>query len=242
MNLSEFRKNYGKNVSMKVCKTAYGYVLNQNAPNTSVCIASIIYAQKFLNNPLKYSSFRVEKELGCIRIYKVQTETEFAQSALKRGNWNYNNRNLCIAALGENYKQKFVRTIELPDDLVVSVYEHFGRFVSVVALEGCQKQSQIMAFNDVAHVLAVNALCYYGRYFDEVSIVNKNSLNTEIGDFDKYLTSQSIEIKHNKYYNDNGFFPSSRKGERIAQYLKRKNEELGADIHIAQISIFGDDF
>lgn len=240
MNLSEFRKNYGKNVSMKVCKTAYGYVLNQNAPNASVCTASIIYAQKFLNNPLKYSSFRVEKELGCIRIYKVQTETEFAQSALKRGKWNYNDRNLCIAALGENYKQKLVRTIELPDDLVVSVYEHFGRFVSVVALEGCQKPSQVKTFNDVAHVLAVNALGYYDRYLDAMSIVNKNSLNTEIGDFDKYLTSQFIEIKHNKYYNNYGFFPASRKGERISQYLKRKKEELGTDIRIAQISVFGD--
>ena len=81
MKLTEFRKEYGQNVSMEVCKTAYRYVLNDNAPKPSLGTAAIIYAQKFLNNPLKYSSFRVEKELGCIRIYKVQTETEYAQLA-----------------------------------------------------------------------------------------------------------------------------------------------------------------
>jgi hypothetical protein len=239
MNLSEFRRDYGQNVAMTVCRTAYGYVLNGHEPKTSLKVAASLYAQKFLNHRLKCISYRVEKELGCVRIYQLHTETEFAQRALRSGKWNYDDTTLCIASLGENYRQHLVRTIEYSDDLVVSVYEHFGRFVSVVALEGCKKPSQVEKFNRIGHVLAVNAVGYYDRYLDAMTLINTPNTDTELGRIDKYLSSQNIEIKHGKYYNGPGFFPSSRKGERISHYLKRKQAELETDIRIADICVFG---
>lgn len=225
MKLKEFRKEYGQNVSMEVCKTAYRYVLNDNAPKVSVNTAAIIYARKFMERPLKFNSYRVEKELGCVRIYQLQTETEYAQLALRRGNWNYNDRNLCIAALGENYRQKLIRSIEFPDDLVVGVYEHFGRYVSVVALEGCNKPSQVKEFSDIAHVLAVNALWYYDRYMDATSVFEHQDMISDC--FPKYLMSQYIEIEFGKYYND------------IEQYIEDKQKQLETNISIAQINVFG---
>lgn len=237
MNLAEFRKDYGQNVSMTVCKMAYGYVLNENAPKASLSTAAIIYARKFMERPLKYSSYRVEQELGRVRIYQLQTETEYAQLALRRGNWDYNDRNLCIAALSENYRQKLIRSMEFPDELIVSVYEHFGRYISVVALEGCQKPSQVKEFSDIAHVLAVNALGYYDRYMDATSVFEHQNIISDC--FLKYLMSQNIEVEFGKYYNDLGFFPASRKGMRIERYIEDKQKKMGTTIGIAQINVFG---
>ena len=237
MSLTEFRKNYGQNVSMTVCKMAYGYVINENAPKSSLSTAAIIYARKFMERPLKFNSYRVERELGCVRIYQLQTETEYAQLALRRGNWDYNDRSLCIAALGENYRQKLIRSMEFPDELVVGVYEHFGRYVSVVALEGCDKPSKVKEFTDMAHVLAVNALGYYDRYLDATSVMKNQNILYDC--FSKYLLSQNLEIEFGKYYNDLGYFPASRKGQRMEHYIEDKQKELETNISIAQINVFG---
>ena len=73
---------------------------------------------------------------------------------------------------------------------MVSVYEHFGRFVSVVALEGCNKPSQVKEFSDIAHVLAVNALGYYDRYMDATSVFEHQNMISDC--FPKYLMLQNI--------------------------------------------------
>lgn len=239
MSLKEFRKNYGQNVSMTVCQTAYKYTLQGHGAKTSLQVAASIYAQKFLGNPLKVTGYRVEKELGCVRIYRIQTETMMAQIVLQKGEWDYNDRNMCIAILGENYQQTLVRTMEFPDDLIVSIYNHFGRYISVVALEGCNRLAVLKGFSRTGQLLAVNAIGYYGRYLDAQNVIDKQGINTAVGDFSQYLLSQQIEFKHGEYLNDQGFFPSSRRGEHINHYLERKQKELECEIKVAEIEIFG---
>lgn len=240
MNLKNFHVSHGQDVSLTVCRNAYAYSLNGHMPKTALRVASTLYAQKFINYRLNCIGYRVTKELGRVCIYQLLTESEAAQKALREGKWEYDDRSGCIARLGENYMQVHVKTLEYADNLVVCIYDHGGRFISVVALDGYTHPSQLTCFRNVGHVLAVNALAYYNRYLDNLSIINQHCINSGLDFFGKYLKSQYIELKNGKYYDMHGFSSVMRRGERISHYLSRKSKEIDANIRIASIEVFGD--
>lgn len=237
MDFQEFRKSYGQEMSLSVCQKAYGYVLNGHDPKPSIATASLIYAKDFTNNPIPVIGYRAEQEIGCVRIYKLMTETVSAQSSLQKGTWNYGDRSLCIARLGENYEQELVHCLTFPDNLIVSVYNHNGRHISVVALEGCKKASQIPAFKHIGHVLALNALGYYNRYLDNLVLIEQYKEKAEISFFNKFLFLQPIELTEKKYFDQKQLFP--QRTESIRKYLARKSEELNTCIRIASVDVFG---
>ncbi|MBR1601336.1 MAG: hypothetical protein IJ677_07135 [Alphaproteobacteria bacterium] len=239
MNIKEFRKSYGQNVALSVCKTAYGYGLNGHDPKPSLATACILYASAFKEHPTPIIGYRVEQEIGCVKIYKLMTETHTAQSVLQKEINDFDNQNLCIAKLGENYRQELVKCLTFPDDLIVSTYNHGGRYISVVALEGCQKASQVSAFKQIGHTLALNALGYYDRYLYNLKLIEQHKKKDGISVFDKYLLSQNIELTSSLFFNQR--MPViARETERIADYLSKKDKELGVHIRIASVEVFGD--
>lgn len=237
MDLKEFRKCYGQDMSLSVCQRAYGYVLNGHDPKPSIATASILYAKDFTSNPTPVIGYRAEQEIGCVRIYKLMTETISAQSSLQKGVWNYGDQSLCIARLGENYVQELANCLTFPDDLIVSVYNHDGKHISVVALEGCKKVSQIPVFKHIGHILALNALGYYDRYLDNLVLIEQYKEKTSVNFFEKFFFIQPIEFTDKRYFDQRQLFP--KRTESVRKYLARKSEELNTSIRIASIEIFG---
>ncbi|MBQ8482015.1 MAG: hypothetical protein IJ532_05725 [Alphaproteobacteria bacterium] len=237
MNIREFRKSYGQNFPLKVCRDAYGYVLNGNLPKPSISTACAIYAKDFVDNRLVAMGYRAKEEIGYVHIYRMMTETVVAQKTLQKGELDFDDRFRCIAALGENYRQELVKSLDFPDDLIVSVYNHFGKFISVVALEGCKKASQVKDFKHIGHILAINSLGYYDRYLDNLVLINEYKEKPEISYFDKYLLMQPIELTEKEYFNQKQLFP--RRTESVRKYLNRKSEELDTCVRIASIEVFG---
>jgi len=238
MGIKEFRKKYGQNVALCVCQAAYKYGLNGHNPKPSLGTASAIYAKDFADNPTKIVGYRTEVKIGCVEVYELQTETVLAQKVLCEGSWNYFDRSACIARLGENYRQKLVKCVEFPDELVVSAYNHNWRFVSIVTLDGCVKSSQVANFKKIGHILALNALGYYSRYLDDVRRSKKVNPNSPEVAFSDYLLKQKLELTPEKYFNNNNYF--SRPEEEIGHYLKQKSSEMNTQISIASIEILGD--
>lgn len=236
--VKEFRKKYGQNVALCVCQAAHKYSLNGHNPKPSLGTASAIYAKDFTNNPTKIVGYRTEVKIGCVEVYELQTETVLAQKVLREGSWNYFDRSACIARLGENYRQKLVKCVEFPDELVVSAYNHNWRFVSIVTLDGCVKSSQVANFKKIGHILALNALGYYSRYLEAVKHDKKLKPDSPQIDFKDYLLKQQLELTPEKYFNNNNYF--TRTEEEIGHYLKKKGSEMNTQISIASIEILGD--
>lgn len=237
MDFREFRKSYGQGLPLKVCRDAYGYVLNGNQPKPSISTACAIYAKDFVDNPLPVIGYRAKEENGCVHIYRMMTESVEAQRTLQIGEWNFDDRFRCISRLGENYKQELMKTLVFPDNVIVSVYSHFGKYVSVVALEGCEKASQVKDFKHIGHIFAVNALGYYDRYLDSLILINQYKTDVEISYLDKYLMIQPLEITPTRYFDQREIFP--KRTESFRKYLNRKNQELGTDIRMIGVEVFG---
>ena len=237
MDFREFRKSYGQGLPLKVCRDAYGYVLNGNQPKPSISTACAIYAKDFVENPLPVVGYRVVEEIGCVHIYRVMTESVEAQRTLQKGEFDFDDRFRCISRLGENYEQELVKTLVFPDDVIVCVYNHFGMYVSVVSLEGCKKASQVKDFKYIGHLFAVNALGYYDRYLDSLTLINQYKTDVEISYLDKYLMMQPIEMTPYRYFDQHAIFP--KRTENFRKYLNRKSQELGTDIRIVSVEVFG---
>ena len=238
MDLIEFRKKHGQNVALSACMAAYRYGLNGNAPKPSLATASAIYAKDFVDKPTNIIGYRVEAKIGCLQVYELQTESVFAQKLLCEGDWNFSNRSACIARLAENYRQKLVKCVEFSDESVVSAYNHKGRFVSIVILDGCANSSQVAKFNKIGHILALNALGYYPRYLESVRHDKKLRPDSPQMDFKDYLLKQQLELTPEKYFNNNNYF--TRTEEEIGHYLKKNGSEMNTQISIVSIEILGD--
>jgi len=237
MSLKDFRKNYGQNLSMTVCNNAHIYFMNGHQPKPGIGTASVIYAKDFIDKPLHVIGYRVKEEQNCVKIYGMLTETVGAQNALQKGNWDYENRCKCIAGLGENYLQIWVKSLQFSDDAIVSIYNHKGQYVAVVALEGCTKPSQVEDFKQIGHVIAVNSLLYYNRYLNNVSPICSNPKNAESDCHGCFLKMQSIELKPNPESDWNGTFSPENGG--LDKYLDLRSQQLGVGIHLSGIYMFG---
>lgn len=233
MRLKDFRKNYGQNLSLTVCSNAHIYFLNGHQPKPGIGTASVIYAKDFIDNPLRVVGYRIKQEPGCVNVYGMLTETIGAQNALQIGNWDYDNRCKCIAGLGENYLQVLVKSLQFSDDLIVSIYNHKGQYIAVVALEGCSKPSQVEDFKQVGHVIAVNSLLHSDRYIDNVLPVCQDPKTAKSDYHDLFLKMQSIEVKPNPDCDWDYEIGSFDK------YLDLKSQQLGVGIHLSSINLFG---
>lgn len=230
MSLKDFRKSYGQNLSLAVCHNAYIYFQNGHHPKPGIGTASVIYAKDFIDNPLRIMGYRVKEESGCIKIYGLLTETVGAQKALQNGDWDYDDRYKCIAGLGENYLQILIKSLQFSDDSIVSIYNHQGQYIAVVALKGCTKPSQVEDFKHIGHVVAVNSLMHYDHYLDNASLADRIEMSSESCCPGVCMKTQSFDVINEIF---------QPKEENLFNYLQLKSRQLGVDIHLSDICLFG---
>lgn len=247
MSLKEYRDNFGKEVSLDVLKRVYGYSQIGHLPPNALSTAVAIYAEPFKQHNFLQLGLMAEKELNAVTIWNLQTETVTAQRALLSGEWDFHNRAMCIARLGENYVCTRRTTLDFPSDLIIGVYEHRHRFAAVVSLE--QKPESVLGLSkvqEVADIMAKNALAYYPEYLE----LKK-----------RYERMQSTQPQYAKYHkpeklvafllqrplrfvkginNTNSVFYNPERAVTVDAFLKQRGEELKQQLNLVSVELFGD--
>lgn len=243
-SLKEYRDKFGKEVSLDVVRRAYGYSKNGHLPQNALATSAVFYVKPFQQHDFLQLGLMAEKELNAVTIWNLQTETVAAQRALLHGEWDFHNRPMCVARLGENYVCTRRTTLDFPSELIIGVYVHQHRFVAVVSLE--QKPESALGIakvQNVADVLAKNALAHYTVYNEKklnrewnISCGRKNV--PELPDFKEFLLSQPMRFVEG-LNNENSIFYNPNDAVNVGEYLKQRSKELNQQLSIASVDVFG---
>ena len=247
LSLKEYRSNYAKGLSLEVCKRAADYSKNGHRPQNALATSAAIYADPYKHREFHELGFMAEKQLGAATIWNLQTETPAAQRALLSGDWDYHNRQMCIARLGENYVCTRRTTLEFPSNLIIGVYEHFHRFVGIVSVESLPESAlSVPKVQEVANILAMNAVAHYPEYTarrDNYKRNLKRGLNLEcppeLVNFRSFLLEQPLRfvVGINEEY---GSFRDQQSLVSIANYLSHRGEQLKQELDLITVDVYGD--
>lgn len=243
-SLKEFRDEFGKGVSLDVVKRAYKYALNGNQPQTSVGTSAVIYADPFKKRDFKYLGLMAEKELNAVTIWNLQTETDWAQRTLLQGVWDFHNRSMCVAQLGENFICSRRTTLEFPSELIIGVYQHMHRFVSVVSIETDRESAMwVPKLQALANILALNALAHYPEYLAreadrEYYIKRHGIVSAKLPEYKDFLLTQPMRFIAG--VNPYSVYPEIQHVISVEDFLAHRGKQLDLNIKIASVDLFGE--
>ena len=248
MNLSlhEYRDNFCKDVALDVLKRAYGYSQNGHLPSNAVSTSSVFYAEPKKYRPLLQHGLWAEKKLNAVTIWDLWTETATAQRALLEGVWDFKNRTMCIARLGENYDCKHQTTLDFPNELIIGVYEHRHRFAAVVSIESNHESAfEVRKVQEIADIVAKNAVAYYPKYLHEKEYIawackhpHGRQIPPPLPEFSKYLLEQPLRFVKNV----NPEYDLSRATKHVVtieEFIVFRSPAM-QKLTIASVDMFGD--
>ena len=245
LSLKTYRDSFGKNVSLDVLKRAYDYSKNGHLPQNSIATSAAIYAEPFKKHTLRQLGLMAQRELNSVTIWNIQTETPAAQRLLLQGEWDFHNRPMCIARLGENYDCTCRTTLQFPNRQIIGVYQHQHRFVAIVSLKQLQESASCVAkVQEIANNLAINIIVHYPAYLVkkeiyELRIKRHLPAPEPLPEFKEFLLQQPLRFVDN-INNESSLFYNPARAVTIGDYLKRHSDELHQELKIANIHIFGD--
>ena len=243
LSLKEFRDEFGKDVSLDVVKRAYTYVLNGNQPQTSIGTSAVLYAEPFKQSDFRCLGLMAEKELNAVTIWNLQTETVAAQRTLLQGKWDYHNRAMCIARLGENFICSRRTTLEFPSELIIGVYVHRHRYIAVVSIEADRESAiAVPKLQELADIAAKNALAHYTEYLDrqekrEYYLKHKHVAAAELPEFKEFLLKQPLRFVEG--VNPQSILPAKHIVS-VEEFIKHRGEHLNLQLNVASVDLFGD--
>lgn len=242
-SLKEFRDKFCRDLSLDVAKRAYKYVLNGNQQQTSVATSAVIYAEPFKKKDFKHLGFMAEKELNAVTIWNLQTETDWAQRTLLQGVWDFHNRAMCIARLGENFICSHRTTLEFPSELIIGVYQYRHRFVAVVSIEpDCESVIAVPKLQKLARITAMNALAHYPEYLyrkeqREYYLKHHHVASAELPEYKDFLLTQPMRFIEG--VNPPMIYPETRHVISVEDYIKHRGEQLKLNLKVASVDLFG---
>lgn len=248
LSFKEYRDKYGANLPLCVVKTAYGYSQKGALPQQALATAAAAYAEPFTQHALLQCGLMAEKQQNSVIIWNLQTETNDAQQRLLQGEWDFHNRAICIARLGENYVCTRRTTLEFSSDQVIGVCEHKHRFVAVVAMEQIPISTDMVSMQEtekLVNLVAENALALYKGYLMNVKRYRQLSCHeTEQAEKLNPISFESYLLRHKVLFVE-GINPENDiSGEKpkvsIEQFLLQQGQQLKKTFHIADIKMFGD--
>lgn len=245
LSLMQYRDKFCKGLSLDVFRRAYAYSQNGHMPQNAISTSAVIYAEPFKLRPLYFSGVMAEQELNAVSIWKLQTETATAQRFLLNGEWDYHNRAMCVARLGENYSCTKLQTLEFPSELIIGVYQHYHRFVAVVSIDNESVSAiSVPKVREIADILAMNAVADYPEYLCNKERLTyyrkhpeKGKVLTKLPEFRAFLLEQPIRPV--KGIKDSSIFRKATPVS-IASYLDMCSEQLGQKLSLASVDMFGD--
>ena len=246
MTLQHFYQDFGHGFPLSVVKEAYGYVQSGNPIVSVFKTASILYAAKLENQPLRHSGYTCERRISKVTVYHLQT---VSLSGLKRilPYASKENRGLSIARLGENSSCDEVASFESSLGSVLGNYSYRNRYASVVRLSyGDSQLDENMqeSLKRSATVLAKNALAWWPSYQDALEKVEHckkhNRPFDAVPEWKEFLLKQ--ELCFAEPIND-GYETGSRLFARvwvtIGDYLQTLKEQTGLTLIIEDINLYG---
>ena len=243
-SLKEFRDEFGKGLSLDVVKHAHNYALNGNQPQTSIGTSVVIYAEPFKQKDFKHLGLMAEKELNAVTIWNLQTETDWAQRTLLQGEWDFHNRAMCIARLGENFICSRRTTLEFPSELIIGVYQHMHRFVSVVSIETDRESAMwVPKLTALANILAKNALVHYMEYLHrnyerEYYLEHHHVASAELPEYKDFFLTQPMRFIAG--VNPHSVYPEAKHVVSVEDFLAHRGEQLGLQLKVASVDLFGE--
>ena len=246
LSRKEYRDKFCKELSLDVLRRAYVYSQNGHMPQSAISTAAVIYAEPLKQKPLLVQGIMAEKELNAVTVWSLQTETEPAQRSLLNGEWNFHNRAMCVARLGENYACTKLQLLEFPDELIIGVYQHRHRFVAVVSIENEVKSAiSVPKVTDIANTMAKNAVAYYPEYL----LAKKRQKHCrrlplqkdkpeQMPDFKDFLLKRPLRFVEG--INESYSFNCTRQEVSIAAYLEACSARLEQKLSLASVDVFGE--
>lgn len=246
LSKKEYYDNFCKGIALNVFRNAYAYSQNGHLPQNAIPTAAVIYAEPFKRRPLSVHGVMAEKELNAVTIWDLQTETVTAQRELLTGNWNFHNRAMCIARLGENYVCTLHTTLEFPSELIIGVYEHRHRFVAVVSIEDERESAlSVPKVQELANILAKNAVAHYPEYLQQVASREWHRTHSEKGKvvpklpkFAEFLLAQPLRFVEN-INPEHGIFRETKHVVSIGEFINHRSEQLKQKLQLASVEMFG---
>lgn len=246
-NLSrkEYHDKFCKDLSLGVLRRAYIYSQNGHLPQCAIPTAAVIYAEPFKLRKLLVKGVMAEKELNAVTVWSLQTETESAQRSLLNGDWDFHNRAMCVARLGENYSCTKLQTLEFPDELIISMYQHYHRYVAIVSIDNsCVSAISVPKVTAIANIVAKNAVAYYPEYLvkkEQQEYYRRHRMKNKLKhlpDFKDFLLEQPMLFV--KGVNENSIFNRTPQNLSIASYLDSCSAQLEQTLSLASVDVFGE--
>lgn len=246
LSLKEYRGRFCKDFSLMVLKRAYCYSQNGHLPSNAIATAAVLYADPLKRRMLLQHGVMAQKEPNAVSIWDLQTETVSAQRSLLVGKWDFHNRSECIARLGENYDCQHQTTLDFPNELIIGVYQHLHRFVAVVSIAAiCEAEQDERKVQEIADIVAQNALVYYPKYLREKEQIEFDRKHPEEGkapkklpEFRQFLLNQPLRFVKGV----NPEYDLSRAAKRIVtieEFIVFRSP-LMQKLKVASIDMFGD--
>lgn len=246
LSLYEYRDKYCKDLSLDVLRRAYGYTKNSNLPQSAVSTAAVIYAEPFKTRELKQHGVTAEKRINTVSVWNLQTETEVGQDELRRGKWDFHNRALCISRLGENYNCCRQTTLEFPYGMVIGLYDHRHRYVAVVGIEPERESALALPkVQEVANILAENALAHYTMYLHEKEYrewackhPHGREIPPPLPEFKEFMLEQPLRFVEG--INQPTLLERTSRVVSLADFINQRSDELQLKLNLATVDLFGD--
>lgn len=246
LSLREFRERFCQKTTFRVLKQAYDNYLQGAKPQQAVSAAAASFGQ-CKTGDLREHSLIAQRVLNGVNIFMLHTETKQAQQELLYGEWNYHDIPLCIARLDENYACENVAALDFPSNLIVGIYEHKHRYITVVSIE--PEQESVITVPQIkksAHLLALNAMAHYTVYLHEKEYrawackhPHGRQIPPPLPDFIDFLREQPLRFAP-EVNKENGMFYDPKRAVTIAAYLEQFGKELGFKLTLASADVFGD--
>jgi hypothetical protein len=246
LSRKEYHDKFCKEFSLDVFRRAYAYSKNGHMPQNAIPTAAVIYAEPFKLRPLRVHGVWAEKKLNAVTVWDLQTETESAQRFLLKGKWDYPNRAMCVARLGENYACTKLQTLEFPDELIIGVYQHYHRFAAIVSIDNsCVSAISVPKVTAIANLMGKNAVAYYPEYLHQKEQLDyqrkhakKGKVLTKLPEFREFLLAQPVQFVAG--VNQRSIFGPKAPEVSIAAYLEDCSAQLEQKLTIASVDMFGE--
>ena len=240
LSVNEYYDKFCKGLSFEVLKRAYGYSQKGHSPSCAIATAAALYAEPFKQRELMQHGLTVEREKTEISIWKLETETASAQRALLEGEWDFHNRAMCIARLGENYNCTRVVALDFPSVPIIGVYVHRHRFAAIVGVEAEHDDP-----DGVAEIVAKNAVAHYPEYLDRQERRKwhlKHDKNPQkyppLPDFKTFLLEQPLLFVEG--VNPRSIFAQTRHIVSVGEFVKRCSQEQKQMLCVTSVNVYGE--